>query len=962
MYNGTMKFVAPANQKIPEMESEVLDFWKREKIFEKSVESRPKDNLYVFYDGPPFISGSPHYGHLLGSVAKDVIPRYWTMKGKRVERVWGWDAHGLTVENRVQKKLGIKNRRDIEAFGLEKFTKECYKYTSETSAEWGWYIDRVARWVDMETAYKTTDQSYMESVMWAFKQLYDKGLIYEGLRTSLYCTTCGTPVSNFEIAMDNTYKEVEDPSVTVKFPVTTKGEFKGANLLAWTTTPWTLPPNRALVVDEKVTYTLVDFDDEKHIVAKARLEGVFGTRKYSVEREFKGKKLVGLEYEAPFQFFAAKGGEFKVYTYEGMVNMEEGTGIVHSSPGFGDVDTEMGRHYDLTIMTVVDDEGKFTAGDAGKNPWEGVYFSDANEGILEDLEKRNLLFENGKTIHRYPYHDRCDTLLIHRAQESWFIKIEQFKKELLKTNEKINWVPEHNKHGRFYKGIEQAPDWCISRNRFWATPMPVWEAEDGDRIVVESVAEIEKLSGQKVKDLHRPYIDKIIIEKSGKKYRRRPEVLDSWMEAGSMPFAQIHYPFENQKKFEKNYPGDYIAEYVGQVRAWFYVMHVLSTALFGSNSFKNAIVTGVMSGSDGRKMSKTYENYTDPKEILETLGGDALRLYLMNSPLMNGENMNFDDESLRVKSRNVLNPLWNSARFFLLYAAQHTWEPPENVGIPPKSDNVLDQWIIARLHETIRDFSQNMEKYLVASAVQPVEDFVDDLSRWYVRRSRDRVSIGDEEAMSTLYYVLVTFARAAAPIIPFMAEKIYLSLVDTSAGGVPESVHLCDYPGFDKKLIEKNQGVLQSMAEDRKVISTALSIRVAGNIPVRQPISSLATTSQVHYEDIAKSEVNVKKVISNVDAESYVSLTDHVADADNTVFLDVRLTQELKEERMAREMVRAFQDLRKKEGLNVSDRIEAVFVDSVGNRAVVEKFGEEIKRKILAEKLTPGEVSSVEKI
>ncbi len=908
-----MAFEVPENKKITEYEEDVLKYWKDNKIFEKSIESKSKDNQYVFYDGPPFISGLPHYGHLLGSIAKDLIPRYWTMKGKRVERVWGWDAHGLTVENKVQKELGIKNRKDIESYGLEKFINACDEYTSKIVGDWEWYIDKIGRWVDMENAYKTTDQSYMESVIWAFKQLYDKGLIYEGVRTSLYCPTCGTPVSDFEIAMDNSYKDVEDPAVTLKFKVK-EGAYEGSFILAWTTTPWTLPSNRALVVDEKSTYVLVEFENETFIVAKDRLDFVFDKAK--VLKEIKGSEVVGLKYVPLYEIYKATEKDYQVYSFEGMVHMEEGTGIVHSAPGFGDIDTEMGQHYDLSMTFAMDDTGSFKPGD-NENPFEGMYFKKANKFILSDLEERSLLFKNETIEHRYPFHDRCDTLLMHRAQSSWFVDVASIKDGMLKNNENIHWVPNHIKDKQFPQIIENAPDWCISRNRFWATPMPVWQSEDGDRIVIGSIEELEDLSGQKVKNLHRPFIDEITIEKDGKNYKRVPDVLDSWFEAGSMPYAQFHYPFENKEKFEKNYPGDYIVEYIAQVRAWFNVMHRLSTALFGSNSFKNVIVTGVMAGNDGRKMSKTFGNYTDPKDVLENIGGDALRLFLMNSPLMVASNANFDDVELKTKSRNVLNPLWNSTKFFLIYAKQHKWEP-KNVEIP-ESQNVLDAWIVTRLHETIQNFVVNIEDYVVPSAVKGIEEFVDDLSRWYVRRSRDRISNGDEEALGTLYYVLLTLSKAAAPVI-----------------------HLEEYPEYDEKLITENKNLLDQMKSDRLVVSQALSERVSSEIPVRQPLEKFTVNRKVYFEDIVKEEVNVKEIVIE-ENEDLIKVT-----------LDTEITKELALEKFARDTIRKIQSLRKTEGLSVEDVIDAEIEASDDTEELLKTFGPMIKEAVGAENITEG--------
>ena len=947
------------NITIPQMEEETLQYWLENKIFEKSVEKNPKENLYVFYDGPPFISGLPHYGHLLGSIAKDIIPRYWTMKGKRVERVWGWDAHGLTVENKVQKKFGIKNRRDIEKFGLERFTQECYNYTRETSAEWDWYVNKIGRWVDIKNAYRTTDQSYMESVMWTFKQLYDKGLVYEGIRTSLYCTKCGTPVSNFEIAMDNSYKDVEDPAITVKFKITSEGEFKDAFALAWTTTPWTIPSNRALVVDKDADYTLVESEGVLYITAEARNDNVFSDKEYKVLKKIKGSGLIGLKYEPPFRFYSSKDGEFELYLYDGMVSMEEGTGIVHSAPGFGEVDSEMGKHFGLTLMLTIDDEGKFLPGTEKENPYTGIFYKDADGPLINDMTAAGVLFKNEKVTHRFPYHDRCDTLLIQRAQQSWFLDVASLKPRMSELNEKINWVPEHLKHGRFGQNIQQQPDWCISRNRYWATPMPVWEAEDGDRIVVSSVKEIEELSGQKVEDLHRPYIDKIIIKKNGKEYKRRLEVLDSWLEAGSMPWSQIHYPFENKEKFETNYPGDYIVEYIAQVRAWFNVMHILSTAVFDSNSFKNVISTGVMAGSDGRKMSKTFNNYAAPRQVLQDYGGDALRLYLMGSPLMLGENANFEESELRTKLRNVLNPLWNSVKYFQMYATVFNWKDSALEG----SDNILDVWAVARLNEVIKEIAVSMEEYHVAAAVRVIEEFVDDLSRWYVRRSRERISAGDTKALSTLYTVLLNFSKASAPVIPFMSENIYRGLKDFSVKDTQESVHLEQFPGFDNDFILSNQGLLEDMKKVRELVSYGLSIRSDKKISVRQPLSSVAVSGVEKLPEelsaLVLDELNVKGIqyLSEVPAAYATATFNNV-----TVGLDTNITEELKYEGLSRDFVRKIQEMRKEAGLKVGDIIEITYPSDTHTAKVVELYGQEIAKKIQASKLEAGQDFTVRKV
>lgn len=936
------------NLPFPQKEDEIISFWKKNKIFERSVDERSEDNRFVFYDGPPFISGMPHYGHLLGSIAKDVIPRYQTMLGKRVERVWGWDAHGLTVENKVQERLGIKNRREIEQYGLKNFVDECYKYTSEISSEWDWYIDKIGRWVDLKNAYKTMDQSYMESVMWAFKQLYEKDLIYEGVRTSLFCPTCGTPVSNFEIAMDNSYKDMPDPAIIVKFKVTTKGKFLNAYILAWTTTPWTIPTNRALAVNKDEIYMLVESEGSYYVVAKPRLDVVFKDHQYKEVEDFKGEELVGLSYEPVFKVAKPNKNEFKVYHFDGMVTMDEGTGIVHSAPGYGEIDTEMGLHYKLNLMQLINDEGKFVEADSiglekwEENPFVGIYYKATDRLVIDDLDKRNLLFSEEEIVHRFPFHDRCDTPLLYKSQKSWFIKVSELKDLMIETNEDINWVPKHLKKGRFGKGIEQAPDWCISRNRFWATPMPVWESKDGDRIIIGSVKELEELSGVKVKDLHRPFIDEVLIKKNGKEYRRISEVLDCWMESGSMPFAQVHYPFENEKKFKDNFPGDYIIEYIAQTRAWFYVMHVMSNALFGKRSFNNVVTTGVMSGNDGRKMSKTFNNYTDPRKLLETIGGDALRLYLMGSPLMVGENANFDEVEIRNKSKNVLFPLWNSLKFFLIYAELHKWDSKKDF---VDSTNPLDIWIKARLKESRNGFSKALDKYVIPNAVAYLEEFVTDLSTWFVRRSRTRFANNDKEALSTLYSVLKDASIAFAPMIPFITEGIYQELRNYND---PDSVHLELYPK-KTKISKLEQEALDNMVIIRDIVALGQSARVDAKIKVKQPLEKIEVDTTIRLEDWMKlqimEELNVKSVVEN--KINKVIFTNSIKTSQKScVLLDINLSKELLEEGLIREIFRSIQTERKKAGLNIGQMAKcAYYTESKDLETIISQNKSEIMKK-----------------
>jgi len=925
----------------PKIEERILQFWKKNKIFEKSVKQRSKKNSYSFYDGPPFVTGLPHYGTLLSSIAKDIIPRYQTMKGKRVRRVWGWDCHGLPIENKVEKKIGLKNRKDILKFGINEFIAECRQYVEKTSSEWKWYVDHIARWVDFDNAYRTMDLSYMETVIWVFKQLYDKGLIYKGNRVSLFCPRCSTPISNFEIAMDNSYAMMKDPAVTIKFKLK-NGKFKNSFVLAWTTTPWTLPSNRALVVDENEKYVRVKIENQSdyYILAKKRLKSLFAGTKFKIIDEFKGKELLGFNYEPLYLFFPANQKDFRLYSYEGMVNMAEGTGVVHSAPGFGEIDTEMGKRFGLTLMFTVDDEGRFV--DKVKK-WAGVYVKDADNEIIKDLRKRNLLFKKETITHRYPYCYRCETPLIYKAQESWFINVKKLKKQLLKTNKKINWIPSHFKYGRFKKGIETAPDWCISRTRYWATIMPIWQCQKCQELkVVGSIKEIEKLSGEKVTDLHRSGVDNLVFkcEKCGGVMKRIPEVLDCWVESGSMPYGERHYPFENKKEFKQSFPADYIIEYVAQVRAWFYVMHVISTALMDSHCFKNVVVTGVMTGTDGRKMSKSYGNFPDQKAVLQKYGGDALRLYLMGSVIMLGRDMNITEgEEIAEQIKTVLLPFWNSYKYFVTFANLHGWEPEKATRHPPPATCILDQWILSRLDQFNKEFSKFMDTYYIPQAVHLIREFVGDLSRWYIRRSRQRFVDGDESALKTLHYVLTQCSLIMAPVIPFITEEIFKNLTNK------ESVHLQDWP----KAGRVDQKLLVGMEMVRRICELGHSARKIAGIKVRQPLKQLSInnyqlTINKEFEQLIKDELNVKEV-------GWVSGKDEL-----TVKLDTKMTSELKAEGEARELVREIQVLRKKSGCKLDEKI-VVYTPSWPK-----EFEDDIKNKTLAEKVKQGKELRIEKL
>ncbi|MBR9702289.1 isoleucine--tRNA ligase [Candidatus Pacearchaeota archaeon] len=909
-------------------ETAVSRFWKKYKIFEQSLEkpagAKPKDD-YIFYDGPPFITGLPHYGTLLTSIPKDVIPRYWTMKGYRVERVWGWDCHGLPAENQVEKELGLKNKKDIEKLGVGKFVGACKSYVDNVSSQWDWYIDRIARWVDMDNSYRTMDINFMESVIWSFKELYDKGLIYEGYRTSLHCPRCATPLSKFEITMDaGSYKDITEESVVVKFKL--KGEDK--YVLAWTTTPWTLPGNLALAVNDKLKYVSVKISSETYILAKDRMEEILKDKKYKIVEEFTGKKLVGLEYEPLFDLRNKEINEdkntYKIYS-EKFVSTEEGTGVVHIAPNFGEDDFESGKKNSLPMVDLMDENGAYTeeAGD-----FKGLYFSKAGKKVLEDLGEK--LFSNFKVTHSYPFCYRCNTPLIYKTQKAWYLNVDKVRAKMLKTNEKIRWVPDYFKHGRFKYNLENAPHYNLSRSRYWGSPMPIWRCEKCEEIkVVGSIKEIEKLSGKKVKDLHLPKIDDHKFKcKCGEIMNRIPEVLDCWFESGAMPFAQWHYPFKRKNDFKKIFPADFIIEYTGQLRGWFYYLHLLSNSLFGSESFKNVVCHGVLAGTDGRKMSKSYGNYPDPKETLERYGGDAIRMYFLSSQLFVGGDMNLSEEDIKNSLRKNVMLLWNIYKFYEL-------STDKKVKIKKtKSKNLLDRWIIARLNQLIKDVTNNMEEYNLPSAARLVTEFIEDLSTWYVRQSRDRFNDNDLDAISTFKVVLETSSKVIAPFMPFLAEHIWQGITNNDFKNKNESVHLQKWPKYDYKLIDKP--LIDKMKLVREVVSKGLMERDKAGIGLRWPLAKVNITSDEKlskdFLEIIENQLNIKKIKFEKGAELSVEL-------------DAKMTPELEEEGYAREMSRQVQAFRKKLGLEKKDRIELSIFTDEDFKKVLEKRKEFIQSR-----------------
>lgn len=931
-----MKFKSGTRRRAIEYEKDLVKQWKENKTFEKSVEQRPKENSYVFYDGPPFITGVPHHGTLLSSIVKDVVPRYQTMQGKRVERVWGWDCHGLPAERYTEKKLGLKSRQDVIDYGIEKYIIAARENMVQTSSLWEDTIDRIGRWVDFKGAYKTMDKDYMESVWWAFKTLYEKGKIYEGEKVLMYCTLDATPLSKAEVTMDaGAYQDVTDPSVYVKFKLE-----DGRTLLAWTTTPWTLPANTALAVNKDLEYTEVKVGDEQFVVAKALLEKVLQDEKhqplaYEPMRTFKGEELVGKSYEP---LFADRGKGAHQVWHADYVSADDGTGTVHIAPAYGEEDFALAQEKGIPVVHTIDENGFFTEGD-----WKGENVWDINKQIAKDLHACGVVWKIDYIRHSYPHCHRCGTKLMYRAHPSWFMDIDGQRAKMLEQNGNINWFPPHVKNGRFAKNIEQAPDWNLSRDRFWATALPVWKSASGKVRVVGSYAELKELSGVELDDYHRPWIDDVTFEIDGETYTRIDKVMDSWFEAGSMPFAQFHYPFENKDKFERNFPGDFIVEYIGQVRAWFYYMHAMSVALFGENSFKNVIVTGNVAGNDGRKMSKSYGNYTDPNELMDKFSADSLRFLLLSSPLLNGEDFALQDKEVGDVARK-LSMVWNMYDFFTMYAEVDGWEftPPKasesRLPSDPMRDvtNPLDTWIISRVHQLAREVAEHMDGYDIPSAVAPILPFIDDASNWYVRRSRRRFwKSGDDEdknkAYRTLHYVLVQLSLIMAPFTPFLAEELYQKLT----GG--ESVHLLDWPESG----QVNELIVNRMAYIREVINEGLSQRAAAGVKVRQPLAKISVPdfSNRVGEDAAEllpivlEELNVKQM----------------EEVGKEISLDLSITPPLRREGLMREVVRNVQSARKQAGLEVDDRIQlALATEDKELRKAIDEYLETIKAETLA--------------
>lgn len=1076
-------------------EEKILQFWKENKIFEKTLEKKAPKGEFVFYDGPPFATGLPHYGSLLSSIVKDVFPRYKTMRGFHVRRRWGWDCHGLPIENMVEKELGLKSKKEIEEMGVAKFNRFCRESVLKFADEWKVFVERIGRFVDYDHSYKTMDNSYIESVWWGLKEIYNKGLLYEGRKVLLYCPHCETPLAKAEIAMDQSYKDITEESVYVKFKIV--GE-QDTYLLAWTTTPWTLPGNVALAVGNGIDYVKVDMGEESLILAESRLSLL--NEKYKIIKKLKGVELVGLNYEPLYEIPAVKESRKKVWyvTSGDFVNTEEGTGVVHTAVLYGEDDYNLGLRLDLPMVPLLDSAGHFN--NQSPELIRGQYFKKAEKAIKEDLGKRGLLFRREMHTHSYPHCHRCGTALLYNAISSWFINIQKKKNRMIELNEDINWIPQHLKHGRFLNNLENAPDWTISRNRYWASPLPIWKDSEGKVCVIGSLDELKEKTkksgnryfvmrhgeaennvkkildltgdpnnhltqkgkdnalragsdlrreqidliitspflrahgtaiivqkelglpddavivderlreiepqenGKKVRrrmgefifdiekryvnknilvishgfplwillrvvkhapinldekviplgtaevteisfvsyphnedyelDLHRPYIDEIkLVSEEGKSLKRIPEVMDGWVESSSMPFAEYHYPFENNGEFKKHFPADFIAEYIAQTRTWFYYMHAVATLLFNNISFRNVVTTGTILAADGSKMSKSKGNYTDPMANLNLFGADALRFYLMSSVIMQAEDIRFVDDEVRQIHNQVLNILWNSFKFYEIYADN------EYIGDPCASTHILDKWILARLSGLTKIVTEGMNAFDTVQVTRPVRDFISDFSTWYIRRSRDRFRSSHKDdktsAIVTTRYVLLELSKLIAPITPFIAEDIYRQVRKPND---PESVHLASWPTmkssfsflpfFTPKSSDKN--LTKNMAEVRRIVSLALEARSKADIRVRQPLQKLFArvgNLEDDYIELIRDEINVKEVINK--------------DIDG-VELDTNLTPELIEEGRVREAIRTIQDLRKEKGLKPRERMAYQVPEEL--RDLFAKYGEEIKK------------------
>ncbi|MBN2051028.1 MAG: isoleucine--tRNA ligase [Spirochaetales bacterium] len=867
----------PVDPKVdfPRMERGVLQFWEENNIFKKSIQQREGCDEYVFYDGPPFATGLPHFGHFVPGTIKDIIPRYQTMKGKKVDRRFGWDCHGLPVEYEMERELGISGKKQIEDFGVAEFNESCRSIVLRYTREWENIVTRLGRWVDFENDYKTMEADYMESIWWVVRQLWDKGLLFEGYYILPYCPRCSTVLSNHELNLGG-YQDVHDPAITITFPLKDEPE---TSILAWTTTPWTLPSNLALALGEDIDYVKVADGGKFYILAKARLSAYYRNEsEYSIVWEKKGRELAGLEYLPLFPYFAdlASKGAFRTFVGD-HVSTEDGTGVVHTAPGFGEEDYNLLKDTDIPTVCPVDGECRFTD---EVFDYAGVFVKDADKDIIKRLKEEGRLVKRDTILHAYPHCWRCKSPLIYRAISSWFVDIGKIKQDMLKTNSTVFWVPSHLRDGRFGKWLEGARDWAISRNRYWGNPIPLWRCDAcGHTECVGSRKELEEKSGVTVTDLHKHFVDQIVYPCScSGTMRRIPEVLDCWFESGAMPYAQNHYPFENKEHFEKNFPADFISEGLDQTRGWFYTLTILAAALFNKPAFKTCVVNGLVLAEDGKKMSKSERNYSDPMEVMDSFGADALRLFLMSSAVVKAEDLRYSDKGVLEILKGTLIPLWNAYSFFVTYANIDGVSPD---GPPKNPENPLDRWILSEAERMVGEVTSWIELYDLQKAIDPINGFIDLLNNWYIRRSRRRFwrsenDLDKHQAYETLYSVLMKLIHTAAPFIPFITEELFQNL---KTGHHQESVHLADYPVADESL--RDETLERKMALTRQAVSMGRALRVMHGLKIRQPLKALHLVTRSDSEkvilremaDIIQEELNVKEVLFRENEEDLVEYT-----------------------------------------------------------------------------------------
>lgn len=997
-------------QNFPELEREIQASWEAKNMFRRSVEERPLDRQFVFYDGPPFATGLPHYGHLLQGTVKDLIPRYKTMQGFRVERRFGWDCHGLPIELEIEQALDLKGAPDILEYGVDRYNEECRSTVLRYTKEWRIVTERMGRWIDFDNDYKTMDLNFMESVWNVFKKLWDQGLIYEGKKVLPYSWRLSTPLSNSEASLN--YMDTQDPSVTVRFRLKEK---ENTSLLVWTTTPWTLPSNLAVCAGPELEYSEVLHHEsgEKFILGSSRVETYFKEGEFEILGTFKGTELEGLTYEPLFDYASARISIdpcFRVLV-DSYVSDDSGTGLVHQAPAFGEDDLRVCQNAGIEVFDPIDQEGSF---DQSLALIGGLNFKEADKPIMRDLKERGLLFKQETLNHSYPFCWRTDTPLMYRALSSWFVSIDKMKADLLKNAEEIHWVPGHIKDGRFGKWLENARDWAISRNRFWGTPLPIWRSEDGDILCFGSVAELEEASGQKVQDIHKHFVDDLKIVKGGKTYTRIPEVLDCWFESGSMPYGQQHYPFENREGFEANFPADFICEAIDQTRCWFYYLHVIGTAMFQRKAFKNVICTGLILAADGKKLSKRHKNYTPPMDVFETYGADAMRYFLVTSPVVKGMEVRIADSEFKEVVKSVILPLWNVYSFFTSYANIDGYRAKGEV----EPTNLLDRYILSEYQQLLQNVTKELDSYELSEAARHIQRFLPILTNWYVRRSRRRFwAEGLEQdkidAYETLAIVLKGLSKILAPIMPFVTDAIYRGLTDE------ESVHLSNWETVQSDLIDRDLSLRMDLI--RTIVTLGHSLRTRNRIKVRKPLRSLQVAGNLpdgllsEYEDVLKDELNVKDVIFVEDAstlgkpemklnfkllgrkfgkamQSVAQMAkngdfvlegeeailggehrltpeefeivfmaqegfDCASDAGVVVALDLELDEALELEGHAREVIRHIQNLRKDAGLALTDRIFAhVALKGVNVEALKTGFGSLIASETLCEDLQFGEL------